>query len=400
MFERRRARVVGKGPSGRNQRVAFKSLLLCAQVLALAVACGQRKQHAEAPPVPAPAPASAAVPAPPGVPEEELALLAQDYAFNASRCVRTAEEVVDMQRQCSQEHWADCVYAGTMYTEGCGVSQNRVVAEALYQRACGFGSVLGCAMAGITTKDIEQGMALLERPCSLGYVQACGSLGIKLLSRGDEADVERATELLDEACRKDTRYCGTLGELVRKQKDRPRFKATRAHLERACETRDLKACETLANALEDGSLGMVDHELAADLNATLCYERDHLPACNSLGYMAVLGRGGDKNPMAGSWLFYNACKRGYGPACDSMGEAMANGWAGRRRRGSALAFYDRGCKLGSPDGCESARALRSAGVELAVVDGRELLSAPASGSKGRHKARQAPRRSRSRVASR
>jgi TPR repeat protein len=390
MFERCRARVAGMGPSG-GTRVTLKSLLLWTQVLALSAACGQRVQHAEAPPPPPP----------PGELQQELALLAQDYSFNASRCIRTAEEVVDMQRQCSQDHWADCVYAGTMYTEGCGVAQDRAQAEALHQRACGFGSVVGCASAGIITKNLELGMLLLEKPCTLGYVQACGSLGIKLLASGKEADGERAAELLDQACRKDTRYyCGVLGEVVGKRKLKARFKATRALLERACEARDLKACETLARTLEDGSLGTVDHERAADLNATLCYELDHLPACNSLGHMAMLGRGGGKNTVAGGWLFYNACNRGYGPACDSMGEAMANGWVGRARPRRALAFYDRGCTLGSQDGCQGANALRAAGVEPAPDDGRDLVSAAPSRTRGRHPARQTTRRSRLRSASR
>jgi TPR repeat protein len=395
MLERRCARVAGTGPLGRHHGVTFKSLLLWTQVLALSVACGQRAQHAEAPPPsPSPSPsASASPPARPGVLQEELALLAQDYSFNASRCIRTAEEVVDMQRRCSEENWADCVYAGTMYSEGCGVAQDRLQAEALHQRACDFGSVLGCATAGIITKDLELGMNLLEKPCVQGYVQACGSLGIKLLARGKEADVERATELLDQACRKDTRYyCGVLGEIVSKRKIKPRFKATRALLERACEARDLKACETLAKTLEDGSLGTVDHERAADLNATLCYELDHLPACNSLGLMAVLGRGGDKNALTGTWLFYNACNRGYGPACDSMGEAMANGWVGRARPGAALAFYDRGCKMGSQGGCQGAEALRAAGFEPAVAGGRALLSALPSGAKTHRSPRKTPRR--------
>ncbi|MET0411441.1 MAG: tetratricopeptide repeat protein [Polyangiaceae bacterium] len=278
------------------------------------------------------------------------------------------------------------------------MAQDRLQAEALQQRACEFGSVLGCATAGIITKDLERGMSWLEKPCSLGYVQACGSLGIKLLARGKDDDVTRATELLEQACRQDTRYyCGVLGEIVSKKKLKPRFKATRALLERACEARDLKACESLAKTLEDGSLGTVDHARAADLNATLCYERDHLPACNSLGHMAVLGRGSGKNTVAGGWLFYNACNRGYGPACDSMGEAMANGWVGRARPRRALAFYDRGCTLGSHDGCQGAKALRAAGVKPAPDDGRDLLSA--SGTRRQRSAREKPRRSRLRTAS-
>lgn len=305
----------------------------------------------------------------PGVLQQELSMLERDYCYGASRCTRTAEEVVDMQRRCSEEHWADCVYAASMYSNGCGVAEDRAQAEALSQRACGFGSVLGCTWAGVITHDVERAIALLEKPCALGQVQACGGLGVKLLARGKEADIERATELLDQACRKDTRYyCGALGDVVSAKKQEPRFEATRALLEHACKDRDLKACETLARTFEDGSLGKLDSKRAAELNATTCYALDHLPACNALARMAFLGGGGERALTMSARMFYKACNRGYAPACDNMGQSSENGWGVPASPGTALGFYDLGCRLGSDDSCQRARALRAAGVVQPVAD--------------------------------
>jgi len=343
----------------------FKSSQLCTLALTFSASCGHVEgvRHAEAPRA--------------GMPLQELAVLEREYSFNVNQCIRTAEEVVDMQHRCSEARWADCVYAATMYLRGCGVAADRVKAEALFQRSCGFGSSLGCAMAGVLTKDFERGIALLEEPCALGYLAACGNLGIKLFNRGKRADVARATELLDKACREEhVYYCGALGKLVIKWKIEPRFAATQTLLEHACKERDLESCYMLAIALEDGSLGTVDYDRAAALNWATCHQLDHLPSCNSLGYMLVLGRGYEKDPLKGAMLFYVACNRGYGPACDSMGEATEKGWGGPASPSKALPFYDRGCELGSEHGCKRAKELRAAGsgivgsIELHRFGGR------------------------------
>ncbi len=331
----------------------FKWSQLWIPALTVSAACGHVEgvPHAESPRA--------------GVPRQELALLEREYSFNASQCIRTAEEVVDMQRRCSDTRWADCVYAATMYLRGCGVAQDPVQAEALYQRSCGFGSVLGCAMAGVLTKDFERSIALLEEPCSLGYLAACGNLGITLFNRGNKTDVARATDLLAKACHEDHVYfCGTLGEIVIKWKIEPRFAATQALLEHACKEQDLDSCYILAIALEGGSLGTVDHVRAAALHSAKCHQLNHLPSCNSLGYMLVLGQGCEKNPPQGAWYFYEACNRGYGPSCDRMGEATEKGWGGPASPSKALPFYDRGCELGSEQACKRAKELRAGGSGL------------------------------------
>lgn len=348
-------------PRGSKQVAACQSPLLWALAL-LGAACSQGGA-ARQPETPRPA-----FPRP-GDPKQELAVLEREYALFASQCSRTAEEVVDMQRRCSATRWADCVYAATMYVRGCGVAQDRAQADALFQRSCGFGSALGCTMAGGHTKDFEQGIGLLEKPCALGYPMACGYLGVQLNNRGKEADAARAAELIDMACREhDLQFCGVLGQVVVHWKLESRFEATRALLERACRYYDKGSCYLLAQTLEDGSLGAVDYERAAAINDSTCYRLDYLPACNQLGYMVVQGRGRDPDPVLGSMLFYEACMRGDGDACDSSGEAAEKGWGGSVSPGRALPFYDRGCKLESEHACQRATELRAAGVVESTGD--------------------------------
>jgi uncharacterized protein len=305
-----------------------------------------------------------------GSPQQELAVLEGEYSFSEKKCMRTAEEVVDMQRRCSATQWADCVYSATMYYRGCGVTADRAQADALFQRACGFGSILGCSMAGVLERDVERGIELLQKPCALGYLAACGNIGIKLFNRGNQADVERATELLDRACREEhVYYCGTLGKIVRKWKLTPRFAATQGLLEHACQERDLDSCYMLALVLDEGSLGIEDRDRAAELNWAACHQLDYLPSCNSLGYMLVQGHGYPKDEQKGAMLFYVGCNRGYGPSCDSMGEATEKGWGGPASPAKAVPFYDKGCELGFEDACQHARALRAAGTEVGEPTG-------------------------------
>lgn len=306
----------------------------------------------------------------PGVPDQELALLVGEYSFNESKCFRTAAEVVDMQRRCNETRWADCMYAGQMYSDGCGVAEDRRQAEALYRRACDFGSVVGCGAAGSAMNDLEQSIALLELACAKSYSFACNSLGIKLFRRDRQADVERAAQLLDKACCEDQRFCSYLGDIVSKRKLEPRFEATQKLLAQACEKRDVLSCHVLAKTLEDGTLGTFDYERAATVNTNTCHELSYVPSCHSLGHMLMLGRGRQQNQTEGAWYFYESCNRGYGESCDSMGEAVENGWGGPADPAKALAYYARGCELHLERACQNAKKLRAAGVVLAPASDR------------------------------
>ena len=333
--------------------------------LLVGAACGHGDVPRPAVPRPEAAPAPEAAPLPeqarPGVPQEELALLDREYAYHGKECTRTAEEIVAIERRCSEARWADCYYAGAMYHTGCGVTRDIVRAVALYQRSCGFGSMLACTLAGSNSNDLERGMALLEEPCARGFLPACGGLGAGLIIGGNPSDAERALRLLDEACRDSIGFCSNFGKAVIKLKVEPRFAAARALLEHACTARELDACYVLALALEDGSLGTVDYDAAAALNSATCHHLGHMPSCNALGYMRVRGRGGEKNPMQGARLFHMACERGYAPACDSMGEATEKGWGVPANGAQALEFYEYACSLRSEHGCQRARELRTMG---------------------------------------
>jgi TPR repeat protein len=153
----------------------------------------------------------------PGDPELEAKYLEHRSQYRGSEsCESSAEEVVDQQRRCSDVHWAECVYAGSMYWTGCGVAQSAKRAEEFYGRGCAAGSMLSCGLQGWVTQDFAKAVALLEEPCRRGAPNACWNLGAQLAALGKAADVPRALKLLEAACRGDSSYCVTLGAAVRK----------------------------------------------------------------------------------------------------------------------------------------------------------------------------------------
>src|SRR5688572_3501317 len=147
---------VRTGRMPRTPELKLKSSRLWMLALAVGVGCGPAKGGP-----PAKAPRA-------GVVKEEIALLKREYGWKEGECNRTAEDVVDMQRRCSETRWPECVSAAVMYHSGCGVAQDVALAESLYQRSCDFGSALGCVLVAITTQDTERSIVLLEKPCAQG----------------------------------------------------------------------------------------------------------------------------------------------------------------------------------------------------------------------------------------
>jgi uncharacterized protein len=302
----------------------------------------------------APSPAS---PEPPeaGVPSAELEFL-QRRKGERPCAQELAEDIVDMQRRCSQEHWADCVYAANMYAHGCGVAKAPEVAEGLYQRGCSFGSMVGCTMEAYYTKDFEKQLALLEAPCARGYALACGNLAGVLHTRGREADVPRAVTLYRGACDDFEGFCIGLGRLVIHWKLADRYQEAQAALERGCQAKWHEACQTLAYAYDQGSLGHTDSARALAIYEASCDE-GHQPSCDALGHMYVLGRGQEKDEGKGVNRFYALCAEGYGPSCHSMGQAMEQGWWYAPNPTEALAYYQLACSMGCDPGCQRAATL-------------------------------------------
>jgi TPR repeat protein len=342
------------------------SLSLWGLALAFGAACGRADSGPRAAaPRAAPGTGAPAV----GTPQQEVVVLAREFPSTESGCNRTAEEVVAMHRRCSETRWPDCVYAASMYATGCGVAEDRARAQALYEQSCRFGSSAGCLMGAAIAPDVERRITLLELPCARGDTYSCGALGAQLVDRGRQADVARAADFIEKACRAEQpSFCSDLGALVIKWRLEPRFGITRLLLDRACKANDPESCHVLARALDDGAFGFVDGPWAASRMSIACHELSHLPSCQALGHMFVLGRSVKKDLATAAHYFDEACKRYHAPSCDSMGEALEKGWFGPPEPAKALSFYGRGCQLDDAHACRRAQELRATGIEKPAGD--------------------------------
>jgi TPR repeat protein len=286
-----------------------------------------------------------------------MELLKRQYRSDERPCKRSAEEVVDMERRCSKEHWADCLYAGSMYARGCGVAESRAPAAELYRRACSFGSMLGCTMYAWFEQDQGTALTLLEAPCARGHAPACAYLGRLLLERGREAEVPRAARLLKVACHDDDPgYCSEWGKLVMRWKLEPEFQDAQRHLERACRSEQPESCQIVASAYDQGLLGVTDPERALAIYRFSCGHH-YLPSCDALGHL-LLERGLEEDQeetaeAEGVDMLYDACIAGYGPSCNRLGQAEEEGrWGAPADLAKALQYYEYACALGHPPACQ------------------------------------------------
>ncbi|HZS35791.1 MAG TPA: tetratricopeptide repeat protein [Polyangia bacterium] len=120
-------------------------------------------------------------------------------------------------RACTAGDGAGCSMLGAIFNRGRGaIAPDYARSYKLSKRGCELGDDNGCydqACDLVAARGIEKSTALavpaFERLCKKGLAQACGSLGmLYYVGDGVKRDPQRATELLDQACKGgDVRSC-------------------------------------------------------------------------------------------------------------------------------------------------------------------------------------------------
>jgi len=120
---------------------------------------------------------------------------------------------------CELDELAACVVLGGIEEQTPG---NAGAAAALYQRACGEQSTLGCRQlaelhlvgSGVTT-DLARAFGLFERSCKTGDAIACSrTADLYRDGRGVKRDRNRALTLYDQACEADVASACTQAGLM------------------------------------------------------------------------------------------------------------------------------------------------------------------------------------------
>lgn len=281
-----------------------------------------------------------------------------------AQCTRSMADVHGHEASCeskeNERRKLDCAITATMYWRGCGVPKDHRKAEELYAQACRLGSTPSCSMqallvAGRDPAAVPQVVAIFESSCERGDVHACGNLGVVLTTRVPSADrkqVARGLALLEEACDRYGNHCVAYARVVSERRLQEHYAEATHLLKSSCDKRHLESCNQLAQHYEQGSLGILDQSLAADLASRAC-DRGHLPACYTVGLMLAEGHGFGRDEARAAMMLYDLCTKRVADSCFSVAWMVEKGRGVKPDARKAMELHRYGCKLGSKESCES-----------------------------------------------
>ncbi|MBA2544148.1 MAG: sel1 repeat family protein, partial [Deltaproteobacteria bacterium] len=287
---------------------------------------------------------------------------------------------------CPTTGWADgnaCYMVGFMYENGKGTDADAAKALAAYRAGCSAGGGDACNSLGNSlTKgvggdaDVDGAKVAYERACTeFDQADACETLATQLTDT--KTDLPRAKKIAERACELDPKVCGALGRLlayVLPEAQRDEVAATKAY-RKACESGGLGWCNAYAerafkgkgmakdlasatDGLERACMGAyadpcaliadyladTDGPRAMRLATRGCDVYKHGFSCYRVGWLAVQGKGGDKDPLKAFVAYGKACDYGSPAGCDVLGDAHFAGTGTEKDLKKAYEAWGRGCK--------------------------------------------------------
>jgi uncharacterized protein len=332
---------------------------------------------------------------------------------DAPRATKLYQQAMTMlASSCTPTGFSDgraCYVIGLMHEGGRGTTVDKGKALNAYKIGCGAGSGNAC-MSLATGLDAGLGGSVDTDGANKAYERACtefdnGEACQKIAERLGMAKVEldRAVKLAERACQMDPKHCGTFAEFHRlgfglPAKDQ---KAATRYYKQACENGGLGWCGTYAERAHDGTgLAVKDIDSAiaacerackgafadecstgakylietkrndvraAELAMTGCNYKNGT-SCYRAGWLAEVGRGGDKDPPKAYGLYEKACGYDSPVGCYGLGTAFENGFGTEKDLAKAYAAYKKGCEgnetqmSSSACGSQAGMAYRGEGV--------------------------------------
>lgn len=159
------------------------------------------------------------------------------------------------------------------------------------------------------------------RGCAAGSPRSCGMLGIDYLEgEGVDEDLNKAAELLAQACKQDeAESCSVLGNLLATADDQQDLSGAAKAFERACELGEIESCK---NAGVVYLQGLGETELALALFDRACTAKD-AGACYNLGAVYGTGLGVPEDQAEGEKWMRKACELGDQDGCKGAEQLAA-----------------------------------------------------------------------------
>lgn len=269
----------------------------------------------------------------------EVAIVACEHGA-ATRCIAAAD---DMERNEMSQHLRHTPH------------DLREIGFALLDDQCSAGNPQACLTYGKDLVEgddsgITRGISRLERACGLGSGAACMYLGDQY-SSGEliAKDNERALDMYDRACTSGEAHgCARLADRLTHEKASASHKGRISALYRkACAADDGLACEH--SAADRIAVGDRTGALADLMRA--CEAKD-MEACDKAGTLAT-------DPGRARVLYLRACEADVASGCSHLADMVNQGKGGPRNWGKALTLAEKACGLDHDSACNHAGQIRA-----------------------------------------
>jgi uncharacterized protein len=266
-----------------------------------------------------------------------------------------------------------CTGAAEMAEEGAGGEVDDALSKGLFGKAFAMNvaacpaSSAACHQLGIshwkgrgTIKDASKAYKLWTAACNSGYGMSCHfqaqaleqGFGVQEDPKGGIAIYERACRQYDSAV-----ACSTMAERLAIDKREP--EQTKQLAERACKL-DSQYCATLGELYRIGFSVTADEKTASRLLGSACLGGG-APSCVFYAKRLQDGIGVTRDPLMARAMYLRACNAGNAAGCAGIAQLSADSAKTREEFEAALNYAKKACTGESGDGCNLAGALVASG---------------------------------------
>jgi uncharacterized protein len=236
-----------------------------------------------------------------------------------------------LQAGCARREADACAAIGDLQIDGRAVPRNQSLGLDSLEKACEWGSPLGCYLLGRVLEtgragktDLARARKLYTEACSAEFGPSCLALGTLLAKKGPMEDPEKAESYVERACDlDDASACDTLCLQTRRPEGAPRDALqSLGYCSKACNGQVMSACTSQALMLLGGPPFKPNPRRARELFDAACDGTD-ARGCVLLGEGLERGaHGWKKNPADAKRAFERAaliieapCRKGNAEAC-------------------------------------------------------------------------------------
>lgn len=221
------------------------------------------------------------------------------------------------------------------------------------------GLATGLIVGPEKTRDVKEGLRMLNLGCAEGMPLACATLGgIYFKGLNVAKDPEKSDSYYEKACfAGGLQYCEAQAmDYLDGEKRKVSPEKAMPLLEKGCQLGDGGLCAIAANIYGNGDGVRQDKQKAANLREKGCSQGE-AKQCFFLGYAYQNGEGVPRDLAKGARLYDKSCSLNDPDGCYMLSAAFANGRGVENDDQKAFALLNKACKLGSAQACNTLKQI-------------------------------------------